>query len=107
MRNEHRTRALTGVVALICFVASFTLVSPGPAVASGYGMSDAEARNLLKANGIGIYSSGNCTNRYNETCTSFEQIWSGTINGVINFKKGTGCAVTVTGGTETGHSGGT
>lgn len=67
-------------------------------------MSDSQARGLLTANGIPVVSSGNCITRSNPTCTSLDQIYSGTIYGIIAFKKGSTCAVTVTGGTEVGHS---
>lgn len=70
-------------------------------------LSDAEARAMLTNAGIPVVSSGNCTDRNTSTCTSLEQIRRNTINGTIKFKQASGCAVTVTGGTETGHSGGT
>lgn len=70
-------------------------------------LSDAEARALLSAAGIPVTSSGNCSDRNNPTCTSLEQVRRNTINGIIAFKNASGCAVTVTGGTETGHGSGT
>ncbi len=75
--------------------------------ASGYKMSQSSAAYQLSGNGITWSSSGNCTNRYNSTCTSFEQINSGTVDGIISFRKATGCAINITGGTETGHASGT
>ncbi|WP_405613054.1 hypothetical protein [Streptomyces sp. NBC_01508] len=56
--------------------------------------------------GIGIRSSGGCSDRNNPTCTSLDQVNSATIQGAITLKGATGCAMTVTGGTETGHAAG-
>lgn len=70
-------------------------------------LSQAQAASLIRAAGISVSSSGGCTNRNNSTCTSFEQINDTTINGIITLKRASGCAMTITGGTETGHSSGT
>jgi hypothetical protein len=77
-------------------------VDPDPAK-----MSHADAAARVKAVGIRIVSSGNCSNRYNSTCTSLEQINSATVNGIITLKNASGCATTITGGTEVGHASGT
>lgn len=74
---------------------------------SGVKLSDATARSRVRAAGIAVSSSGNCSNRYNKSCTSLEQINSGTINGIVTLKNASGCAITITGGTEVGHSSGT
>lgn len=51
--------------------------------------------------GVAIASSGGCSNRNNAKCTSLEQIRKKTIDsGVLVLKKATGCAITITGGTE-------
>ena len=78
-----------------------------PAEASGYKMSQSEAAGSLRSVGITWSSSGGCTNRYVSTCTSFEQINSGTVNGVKTLRTASGCAVNITGGTEVGHASGT
>lgn len=70
-------------------------------------LTHAQALSRLQAAGIGISSSGNCSDRNNPSCTSLEQIRSETIDGIIAFKRSSGCPVTVTGGTETGHNSGT
>ena len=70
-------------------------------------LSQSDAAAMIRAAGISVYSSGGCTNRNRSNCTSFEQINSATVNGIITFKKASGCAVTITGGTETGHASGT
>ncbi len=75
---------------------------------NGYeGLTHANAANQLANNGIPVSSSGGCSNRCNSTCTSFHGARQSTITGIINFKKSSGCAITATGGTETGHSAGT
>lgn len=67
-------------------------------------LSHEEAARRLTEAGITWKSSGNCSDRTNRKCTSFDQINSETIDGIISFKKVSGCPVVVTGGTETGHS---
>lgn len=70
-------------------------------------LSQSQAASLLRNAGIAVSSSGNCSNRNNPSCTSLDQIRAATINGIIAFKQHSGCAVTITGGTETGHASGT
>jgi hypothetical protein len=70
-------------------------------------LSHADAANRLRSSGITWSSSGNCSDRNNPTCTSFEQINLTTIQGIQTFKSASGCGVNVTGGTETGHASGT
>jgi hypothetical protein len=70
-------------------------------------LTDAEARVRLKANAITWWSSGNCTNRLRADCTSFDQIRRTTIEGIVTLRKSSRCPIMVTGGTETGHGGGT
>jgi hypothetical protein len=69
-------------------------------------LSHGEAASRLSAAGIGIRSSGNCSDRNNGTCTSLEQVNDASIAGAITLKNASGCALTVTGGTETGHADG-
>ena len=52
-------------------------------------------------------SSGGCSDRNKATCTSLEQANSNTIAGVVTLKGACNCAITITGGTETGHASGT
>jgi hypothetical protein len=70
-------------------------------------LSHGTAVSRLSAAGIGVRSSGNCSDRNVPTCTSLEQVNSATIAGAITLKGASGCALTVTGGTETGHASGT
>lgn len=74
---------------------------------SGVKLSDATARSRVTAAGIPVVSSGNCSTRSISTCTSLEQIYSGTIDGIITLKRASGCALNITGGTEVGHASGT
>ncbi|MEU4742277.1 hypothetical protein AB0G02_17680 [Actinosynnema sp. NPDC023658] len=70
-------------------------------------LTHAQAASRFSAAGISWTSSGGCSDRYNSTCTSFEQINLTTVQGAETLKRATGCALTITGGTETGHASGT
>ncbi len=70
-------------------------------------VTQASAASQFSAAGITWSSSGNCTNRNNSTCTSFEGIRQATIDGGKTLKSASGCSLNITGGTETGHSNGT
>ncbi len=70
-------------------------------------ISHASATSQLSSYSITWSSSGGCSDRYNSTCTSFEQINQTTISGIITYKRSSGCAVNITGGTEVGHASGT
>lgn len=77
-------------------------VDPDPAK-----LSQSQAAARIRAAGIDVWSSGGCTNRNKSNCTSFEQINDSTVSGIITLKSASGCAITITGGTETGHASGT
>ena len=70
-------------------------------------LSQSQAQSQLGGAGITHSSSGNCTDRYNAHCTSYEQINQATVSGAITLHRASGCAVNITGGTETGHASGT
>jgi hypothetical protein len=58
---------------------------------------------------IAVVSSGNCSNQNNSSCTSFDGMKQNTVDGIVNLAKdcratSPACAMTVTGGTEVGHS---
>lgn len=75
---------------------------------SGTKLSQAEAESRLEAAGITARSSGGCTDRDVGTCTSYEGVYSGTVDDAITLKGACGgCSLVITGGTETGHAGGT
>ncbi|MEO3814365.1 hypothetical protein ABGB17_35665 [Sphaerisporangium sp. B11E5] len=63
-----------------------------------------QAANRLKHAGLGWRSSGNCVDRHRPTCTSLDRVRLGTLWGVVDLKRRSGCRVVVTGGTETGHA---
>ena len=108
-----------GVLALGLFAASNAYADGSPAEVTGdewaplqvdpnpAKMSQAQAESRIRGAGIGIYSSGACSNRNKSNCTSLDQINSATVSGIITLKNASGCAITITGGTETGHASGT
>lgn len=101
-RHAVRRRALTLLLASVAALVTVLGFST-PAFA----VSHSSAASQLRAAGISWTSSGNCSNRNNPTCTSFEGIRQASINGIITFKRASGCAITITAGTETGHASGT
>ncbi|GAA2659312.1 hypothetical protein GCM10010400_16810 [Streptomyces aculeolatus] len=62
---------------------------------------------MFRSSGITWSSSGGCSDRNNSTCTSFEQLNLASAQGAQTLKSASGCALNITGGTETGHAGGT
>ncbi|MGV9246179.1 hypothetical protein [Streptomyces sp. NPDC003710] len=98
-------------------------VAPGLAVLGGSGdalaaqdgaqavtvtkISHATATSMFRQVGITWSSSGNCSDRNDPTCTSFEQLNLATAQGAQTLKRASGCALNITGGTETGHAAGT
>ncbi|MEU6922144.1 MULTISPECIES: hypothetical protein [unclassified Streptomyces] len=66
-----------------------------------------DAAAVLRKAGVTWTSSGGCSNWNKRTCTSFTRINKASVEGVIAFKKASGCKVVITGGTEAGHSSGT
>jgi hypothetical protein len=67
-------------------------------------LSQSIVQSIFKLNGIRWRSSGRCSNRYRPACTSFDHIRRGSIDGLIAFKRRSGCPITVSGGTERGHA---
>ncbi len=70
-------------------------------------LSHSDATSRLRSSGITWSSSGGCSDRNNPTCTSFSQVNLSSIQGIQTLKSASGCAINVTGGTETGHASGT
>ncbi|MEO5663971.1 MAG: hypothetical protein ABIR39_11865 [Nocardioides sp.] len=99
-----RASALTTLLAGSLLTSVVTGAAPSFAVTK---LSDASAASQLSASGISRSSSGGCTNRAVSTCTSYEQINQETVSGIKTFKSISGCAITITGGTEVGHASGT
>ncbi|PWI08973.1 hypothetical protein DIZ27_20025 [Streptomyces sp. NWU339] len=95
-------------------IALALVIAPGAAVIGTAGeasaatkISHATATSMFREVGITWSSSGNCSNRNVSTCTSFEQLNLATAQGAQTLKRASGCALNVTGGTETGHASGT
>ncbi|WP_225850738.1 hypothetical protein [Streptomyces sp. HPF1205] len=109
LRLQPRVRAALSVFALVVTV----LFAPGVGLASSHKafavtkLTQAQAESMFRSAGITWSSSGNCTDRYNSTCTSFDQLNLTTAQGAVTLKKASGCALNITGGTETGHASGT
>jgi hypothetical protein len=70
-------------------------------------ISHATATSMFRQVGITWSSSGNCSDRNNPACMSFEQLNLATAQGAQTLKRDSGCALNITGGTETGHAAGT
>jgi hypothetical protein len=96
------TRLRTLTAGAVLAVAGSVALAP-----SASAVSQTSAASQFSAAGIGWTSSGGCTNPNNSTCTSFEGIRQATIDGGITLKNASTCGLTITGGTETGHAGGT
>jgi hypothetical protein len=70
-------------------------------------ISHSTATSMFRQVGITWSSSGGCSDRNVSTCTSFEQLNLATAQGAQTLKGASGCALNITGGTETGHASGT
>ncbi|MEC4017253.1 hypothetical protein [Streptomyces sp. H27-D2] len=82
--------------------------SPGRAdTAAVTKLSHAQATARFTSSGITWSSSGGCSDRNNPTCTSFSQLNLASAQGAQTLRSASGCALNITGGTETGHAGGT
>ena len=102
-----RVASAVAAVGISVLTAGAMVLAAPAANASGYKMSQSAAASALSASGITHSSSGGCTDRYNSTCTSYEQINSGTVNAMKTLRSASGCAINITGGTEVGHASGT
>ncbi|MEU7911532.1 hypothetical protein [Microbispora bryophytorum] len=74
--------------------------------AAGERIGHARAAGLLLDAGVRWKSTGDCADRRRPYCTSLEAIRYGTLMRTVDLRRGSGCPVTVTGGTETGHADG-
>jgi hypothetical protein len=100
----HSTLSRTFLTLIAALVAVAGRTSPSYAVTK---LTDAQAASQLSAVGITRVSTGGCTTRSISTCTSYEQINQETVSGIKTFRSISGCAITITGGTEVGHASGT
>ena len=96
-------RTIAAVIAM--FAALIMGASVASAAPAKYTHSQATAQ--LRAASITWSSSGGCSDRNRPNCTSFEQVNQMSIAGAKTLKRASGCALNVTGGTETGHASGT
>ncbi|MEW2572437.1 hypothetical protein [Streptomyces sp. NPDC047070] len=92
----------TGAIA-----APSTAPSNGAAAVAVTKISHATATSMFSGSGVTWSSSGGCSDRNNSTCTSFTELNLATAQGAQTLKSATGCALNITGGTETGHASGT
>jgi hypothetical protein len=90
------------------------VVAPGAAVVGTAGdafavtrISHATATQMFGDAGITWSSSGNCSDRSDPACTSFEQLNLAIAQGAQTLGRASGCALNITGGTQTGHASGT
>lgn len=102
-KTRSRRRRLGALLAATAIGLLGVLAVAGPAAA----VTQADAQRQLQAAGIYAHSSGGCTTQSNPTCTSYSGIRQATIDGAITLKRASGCGLTITGGTEVGHAGGT
>jgi len=102
-----RARLIAAAVVTAGLTGLGLVVAMPAADAGGRALSHSQAAGQLRAARITWSSSGGCSDRNRPNCTSFTRIKSGTIKGVISFRKASRCAVHITGGTETGHAAGT
>lgn len=97
-----KRRLATAAAALsVALGGAVALAAPASAV------TQASAQSQLQAAGIYASSSGGCTTQTNSTCTSYDGIRQATVDGAITLRNASGCGLTITGGTEVGHAGGT
>ncbi|THA26960.1 hypothetical protein E4198_21895 [Streptomyces sp. RKND-216] len=123
--SVSRLRSGLGAVALACALvaapgvglataaetAAPTTATAAPAPAAptlaATKLSHSDAASRFSSSGITWSSTGGCSDRNTPTCTSFSQINLATVQGAQTLKSASGCALHITGGTETGHAGGT
>lgn len=70
-------------------------------------LTHAQAASIFTSAGVSWTSSGNCSNRNSSNCTSFDGLRRTSADGAVALRGSSSCALTITGGTETGHAGGT
>ncbi|WP_278258040.1 hypothetical protein [Nocardioides convexus] len=96
---------ISGKSFILSAVAAVTTVVATALPASA--VTQAAAESAFRAAGITWTSSGGCTNRNVSTCTSFDGLRQASVDGAVTLKRASGCGLTITGGTETGHASGT
>ncbi|PRY63361.1 hypothetical protein BCF74_102194 [Knoellia remsis] len=99
---SRSARALTAAA-----VATGAVFVTAPSASAVTKLTHSQATSKFRTYGLTWSSSGGCSDRYTSTCTSFEQINLATADGIVTFKRASGCATNITGGTEVGHASGT
>ena len=94
-------------VATLSAACALTFVGAVAGAGTASAVTQSSAQTQLQAAGIYASSSGGCTTQSNPTCTSYSGLRQATIDGAITLKRASGCGLTITGGTEVGHAGGT
>ncbi|MCT9935172.1 hypothetical protein N5079_33715 [Planotetraspora sp. A-T 1434] len=95
------TGSLGGTVGAQAQAASGTTANGS---AANVRLAQPDAMRLLQAAGLGWRSSGHCTDPQRRECTSLSSIRYGTLTQTIELKRASKCMITITGGTEVGHS---
>ncbi|MEU9356764.1 hypothetical protein AB0M10_15800 [Streptomyces sp. NPDC051840] len=111
MLTRPRFRSVLTALALVLGA----LFAPGVGVLGGGAteahavtkLTHSQATSRFSSSGITWSSSGGCSNRNVSTCTSFDQLNLTSAQGAQTLKSASGCALNITGGTETGHASGT
>ncbi|MCD0450674.1 hypothetical protein LO762_15965 [Actinocorallia sp. API 0066] len=107
---------VAGAVTLVCAVAYTgreprVVVRPSapvahqqvaPAVRSFERLGHRAAERALEAEGVRRVKGGRCKGRARGPCPSYAGLRRGTLEGLVRFARESGCAVTVSGGTEKG-----
>ncbi|GHE85737.1 hypothetical protein [Streptomyces werraensis] len=101
-----KLRSVLTALALVAAPGAVVMGTAGEAAAVTK-ISHATATSMFSQVGITWSSSGGCSNRNVSTCTSFDQLNLATAQGAQTLKRASGCALNITGGTETGHASGT
>ncbi|MFD8143918.1 peptidoglycan-binding protein [Streptomyces sp. NPDC059708] len=95
-----------GIVGPDTWRALVTGSSGGSGGSSGL-LTHSQAAGIFNAAGITWSSSGNCSDRNSTSCTSFDGLRQASADGAVALRRASNCALTITGGTETGHASGT
>lgn len=77
-----------------------------PGLSSDIRLSHAMVLDRFRNEGITWRSNGNCSNREQAECTSFEGTRWSSLLGLIALRRESGCPIDVSGGTERGHADG-
>ncbi|AKU15625.1 hypothetical protein [Luteipulveratus mongoliensis] len=67
-------------------------------------LDQTQAMDQLGLAGVTWSATGGCNDWYGSSCTSLEQINQSTVVGLIGLRRASGCPVTITAGTEVGHT---